>query len=352
MQFEHSKSKSHTKNFSVIPLELEKENKLVIPNNDTLTIKNSRKPSISPSPAKSTKKIRLHSTPKKLEFLSTEGYHYSDQNEEDDLETSFANISLHDPVEIDSDEEGKETKSDSEIETLINLLPTVLENLRECGQVQSYMKFHELVAEGKMPLTNIAYLLFLDVVDWYSLEDTRTMRYSDNIKWFWKIGMKLFKGKFLRFMSGMKSKGQCINTCESFDPALSSINFAVPNRNCLEDSNVSKELRDVKPGILLDMIKLVHDDGVLQQSYKVSFDGKKVNSGIDSTTMGDINLWGYEGPPTLTERQTEYNSNVTQLEELENLVSQSEARDLSCMSYAFPGMKEKVVDSAKKSLLF
>ena len=148
-------------------------------------------------------------------------------------------------------------------------------------------------------------------------------------------------------MSGMKSKGQCINTCESFDPALSSINFAVPNRNCLEDSNVSKELRDVKPGILLDMIKLVHDDGVLQQSYKVSFDGKKVNSGIDSTTMGDINLWEYEGPPTLTERQTEYNSNVTQLEELENLVSQCEARDLSCMSYAFPDMKEKVVDSAK-----
>ena len=110
MQFEHSKSKSYTKNFSVIPLELEKENKLVIPNNETLTIKISRKPSISPSPTKSTKKIRLHSTPKKLEFLSTEGYHHSDQNEEDDLETSFANISLHDPVEIDSEKRKRRQK--------------------------------------------------------------------------------------------------------------------------------------------------------------------------------------------------------------------------------------------------
>ena len=61
-----------------------------------------------------------------------------------------------------------------------------------------YVKFTTLLAERKLPLSNIAYLLFVGVVDWFSLDSTRDMRYVDDVKRFWRIELILFKGKFLR----------------------------------------------------------------------------------------------------------------------------------------------------------
>jgi hypothetical protein len=65
---------------------------------------------------------------------------------------------------------------------------------------------------------------------------------------FWRVGMKLFKGKFLRFMSGLKNKGQVSNyiydlgICRSSD---SKVNFAVPSRQIL-DGKTLKDCRAVE----------------------------------------------------------------------------------------------------------
>ncbi|CAG2220507.1 unnamed protein product [Mytilus edulis] len=93
------------------------------------------------------------------------------------------------------------------LERLSSILPKVISNLRDVGELNSFVQFNELLASGSFPFENIAYRLFCDVVQWYTLSNTSSMRYSELVKRFWRTGYKLFKGKFLRFMSGLKNTG-------------------------------------------------------------------------------------------------------------------------------------------------
>jgi hypothetical protein len=58
------------------------------------------------------------------------------------------------------------------------------------------------------------------------------MRYGHETVKLWQIGYRLFHGKFLRFMSGIRNFGQVWDgTSERgfFDPLKSKVNCAVPN---------------------------------------------------------------------------------------------------------------------------
>ena len=79
-------------------------------------------------------------------------------------------------------------------EQLSDLLPAVLQTLQEEGQLEMYMKFNDLLASQEFPTKNICYLLFLDLVDWYSCENTSRMRYRTETVKFWQIGYRLFHG--------------------------------------------------------------------------------------------------------------------------------------------------------------
>lgn len=99
-----------------------------------------------------------------------------------------------------------EEKNEGEYEIINSLLPTVIEEIKRSGKIEEYVASHRLVSVKKFPLNNIAYLLFLDVVRWFALEhSTSQMRYSDEVKLFWRKGLRLFHGRFLRFMSGPKN---------------------------------------------------------------------------------------------------------------------------------------------------
>jgi hypothetical protein len=52
------------------------------------------------------------------------------------------------------------------------------------------LKFFKLVQDGKFPLNNIAFELFLDIVEWFDKDESRQMRYSPST-----IEMPGFKGK-------------------------------------------------------------------------------------------------------------------------------------------------------------
>jgi hypothetical protein len=58
------------------------------------------------------------------------------------------------------------------------------------------------------------------------------MRYNDTaVNKFWRIGYKMFHGKWLRYMNGPKNKGDLVNRFSAlgeFDPKGSRINFSVP----------------------------------------------------------------------------------------------------------------------------
>jgi hypothetical protein len=52
---------------------------------------------------------------------------------------------------------------------MIDLLPKVLKSLEDVGQKESLLKFMGLLASGTFPLHNICYLLFLDIIEWFSI---------------------------------------------------------------------------------------------------------------------------------------------------------------------------------------
>ena len=121
-------------------------------------------------------------------------------------------------------EEHEEEYQQQIYDKIIKSLPGAIRTLILHAKETSFVKFVSLLEEEKLPMTNIA-LLFLDVVEWFSKGNTHNMRYSPEVKQFWRIGYKLFKGKFLRFMGGLKNQGQCGKGYER--PSDSLINFAV-----------------------------------------------------------------------------------------------------------------------------
>ena len=79
----------------------------------------------------------------------------------------------------------------------------------------------------------------------------------------WK---KLFGGRFIRFMSGMKNETQQLTGSYVYDPQLSKINFACPSENMLANFNPFD-----------DKLPLVFPPGFLEQiiKYKAENDCSK-----------------------------------------------------------------------------
>ena len=128
--------------------------------------------------------------------------------------------------------------------------------MKDDNTLDEYLAFNRLLSEGRFPLDNIAFLLFLDVVRWFDLDKTTNfMRYSEDVKLFWRT---LFKRRFLRYMGGPKHKGQVISgetAPGAFKSETSQVNFIVPDRRTLTEE--AKIVISDKPNILSLMIEQV-----------------------------------------------------------------------------------------------
>ena len=86
----------------------------------------------------------------------------------------------------------------------------LVKNLNKAGCLDSFCSFVGLVAKDAFPLDNIAWLLFIDVVRFYSRDNVSGMWYDFHngaTVLFWVYGQWLLHGKFLRFMTGDKFAG-------------------------------------------------------------------------------------------------------------------------------------------------
>ena len=158
------------------------------------------------------------------------------------------------------------------------------------------MKFFKLVQDGKFPLDNIAFELFLDIVEWFDKDESRQMRYSPSTLQFFGLGRKLFGGRFIRFMSGPKNESDILTgSSTSLSPLNSRVNFACPNENILRGINPlgSGFPSRFSPGLIDSMIELKIQHPSPQTSYVLMFDGKNVLKG------GDVKLLGFEEGQTL-----------------------------------------------------
>ena len=147
---------------------------------------------------------------------------------DDSLISSVNKLSCADKASNKCDDDDEQGEDSELLQYLYSMLPIVLRNLEEVGQKEYFTKFINLIHSGNFPLENICYLLFLDLVDWHSCDTTIRMRYRPETVKFWQIGYRLFHGKFLRFMSGLRSLGQVLDKSSDkglFDPLESKGNF-------------------------------------------------------------------------------------------------------------------------------
>ncbi|CAG2222803.1 unnamed protein product [Mytilus edulis] len=189
-------------------------------------------------------------------------------------------------------------EDDVEMNEIVNLLPIVIKEIARFGFLQYLLMLFNLIANKKFDFSNICFLLFCDILRFWSTPTTILMRYPfKETKQFWYIGKILFHGRFQRFMTGYKNTGQSCDTSKGFyDPDNALINFAVPSHIHIETFNTDLNLPDIKgPGKFDFMVKKVVSTNP-SNSFALTFDGKKLAPGL-TTDSGDVDLLGYEEIP-------------------------------------------------------
>ena len=66
-------------------------------------------------------------------------------------------------IEVDPKEEA----------SVVEVFQDVLDKLSDVGKKDKLLKFFKLVQDGKFPLHNIAFELFLDIVEWFDKDESR-----------------------------------------------------------------------------------------------------------------------------------------------------------------------------------
>ena len=136
----------------------------------------------------------MKSTPKKtqLKNSSKRKLSFTTSNFEDTCPFSPLKYEA-DVCTNDSDSNPTSDTEDVDLKYLQNILPSVLKELASVGKDNIPTKFMVLVCAKKFPLTYIKFSLFCDVVPWYSLSDTRCMRYSEDTMHFFGGWSKTFR---------------------------------------------------------------------------------------------------------------------------------------------------------------
>ena len=149
----------------------------------------------------------------------------------------------------DSHTKSKLNEHDIILDEMIMIMPNVLNEMKKNGYIKTWISLSRMVNNGSFPFDNIAFLLFMAIRRFLSCENTSRIRYSDKMKHFWCVGYKLFHGKWLKFMSGLKHTGTQMTEQSDrgvFSPHEAKINFAVPILSVR-----STELAPVKPSEIM-----------------------------------------------------------------------------------------------------
>lgn len=161
----------------------------------------------------------------------------------------------------------------------------------------------------------------------FYLKSISTMTYSDVTKRFWKIGYRLFHGKFLHFMGGPKYTIGDVDQRGTPD-----INFAVPSLSSLSEFAVSSFdiPSSIEPGVIKPVLETLSALGPGQ--YMLCADGKKVTSGVDSKG-GDVDMFGYEDGTPLYEKKQKLENHKTIIKNITTYVDMYEnEKELTSMA--------------------
>ena len=114
-----------------------------------------------------------------------------------DLTAEFNDLYIHKGTQTDDDGE------DSLLQEIYRLISHVCDFLNGVDQIHRarFTQMLRLVKSGQFLLDFfLCYRLFLDIVQWHSINNPSAMRYKDEVRSFWYVGKFIFHGKFLEHM--------------------------------------------------------------------------------------------------------------------------------------------------------
>lgn len=85
----------------------------------------------------------------------------------------------------------------------------------------------------------------------------------------------------------------------------------------------------------------------MNQTFKLCFDGKKINSSI-SDKSGDIDLFGFEGSPTLLEKQERLREEKSVIGNLKYVIQEQSVKNKVLFEEISEDIKENVLKSIRK----
>ena len=180
-----------------------------------------------------------------------------------------------------------------------NIINLLLRKMNEEHLLSHFMAFVDGIVNESISVSNISILLAMEYSYLMSLGTTTQMRYREETCKFWECVRNIGGPKLMRLFSSDKHFGKVISKeCDKnkYNPTVGNFNFAVPDDKILNRSKTNIP-SSVEPGIITDSIKLIDKT----KQIVLSMDGKQTGKGLNNKGQGDVNLWGFEGPPSLQE---------------------------------------------------
>ena len=124
---------------------------------------------------------------------------------------------------------GHSSVSVKDIEEIDDEIDAAFTDLERYGQPDMWLKFNKLLAKNNFPTNNIEYLLFSDIVNFFSLDSPYSIQYHSEAKQFWSLGYKIFRER--SFMGG----DQISSRTSDQHNDNNMINFMVPDQMILQN---------------------------------------------------------------------------------------------------------------------
>ena len=168
----------------------------------------------------------------------------------------------------------------------------------------------------------------MEVAKYLRCTTTTLMRFHEKSKAFWRVGYRTWHGKGLLLMSGSKNRDEVKNNETIpgyYKPSRSSFNFVVPDVKTLfrGDDIIPKEIKPTA------CIKESYDLIDKRKEHVLMYDCKKVVRGFKGRTLGDEDLWDFEGPPTVKESIKRIEHELEIVENLKKLCDDEKMEEIS-----------------------
>ena len=196
------------------------------------------------------------------------------------------NIEHPNDKENEQEEQDQQPNNNDELylemcDEITSLLPSVLHEMKSHGFIEYLLIMFRLISSGDFDFSNLCFMLFCDVLRFWTTPSTTMMRYPfKTTRIFWWLGKLLFHGRFQRFLSGYKNSGYLpIKTKGWYNPLEAKINFAVPSHIHLQQHPITLKLPEINgPGMFNEILDIISKDN--NNSFVLIFDGKKLAPGL------------------------------------------------------------------------